>query len=357
MPLPPLPRILAPRMVPRDFYPLSSAEPPFFVGIDLGGTNIKSGIIDNQGRILGYAHLKSEVERGPEAGAQRMAEAACNAAEQGGMTLSDMAHVGLVTPGTMDIASGMLLEPPNLPGWSNFPIRDRVSHYTDLPVAYANDANAAAYGEFWVGSGAAYSSMVMLTLGTGVGGGIITDGSLLDGANSHGGEIGHMIIDSAADARLCACGGRGHLEAYCSATALTARAIEAMQNLSKDDRSLLGPEEDLTPLVLYRAAEAGNAFAEQMILQTARFLGIGITTLLHILDPAAVVLGGAMNFGGTDSPIGKKFLTTVVHEIQTRALPVLSSNLSLHFASLGGDAGFIGAAGIGRLAYQKDERT
>ena len=344
-------------MVPRDLYPLSSAEPPFFVGIDLGGTNIKSGVVDNQGRILGYAHLKSEVEGGPEAGAERMAEAAANAVQQAGMALSDVTHVGLVTPGTMDIQSGMLLEPPNLPGWDHFPIRDRVSQHTGLPVAYANDANAAAYGEFWVGSGAAYSSMVMLTLGTGVGGGIITEGKLLDGTNSHGGEIGHMIIESGPDARICACGGQGHLEAYCSATGLTARAIEAMQKLSQSERNLLGPEKDLTPLILHRAAEGGNAFAEQMILQTARYLGIGITTLLHILDPAAVVLGGAMNFGGADNPVGKKFLTAIVHEIQARALPVLSSNLSLYFASLGGDAGFIGAAGIGRLAYEQHKRV
>ena len=204
-------------MVPRDFYPLSAAEPPFFVGIDLGGTNIKSGVVDNGGHTLGYAHMKSEVERGPEEGAQRMAEVAAAAAAQAGLDLADATHVGLVTPGTMDTQAGMLLEPPNLPGWSHFPIRDRVSHHTGLPVAYANDANAAAYGEFWIGSGSTYSSMVMLTLGTGVGGGIILEGQLLDGANSHGGEIGHMIIDSSPDARLCACGGQGHVEAYCSA--------------------------------------------------------------------------------------------------------------------------------------------
>ena len=162
-----------------------------------------------------------------------MAQAACEAAEQAGMALTDAAHVGLVTPGTMDIASGMLLEPPNLPGWSYFPIRDRVSHHTGLPVAYANDANAAAYGEFWIGSGAAYSSMVLLTLGTGVGGGIITNGQLLDGANSHGGEIGHMIIEAGRDARLCACGGRGHLEAYCSATGLRARGHRSAANAAR----------------------------------------------------------------------------------------------------------------------------
>ena len=344
-------------MVSRDLYPLSSAEPPFFVGIDLGGTNIKSGVVDNRGRVLGYAHLSSQVEKGPEAGARRMAEAACNAAHQAGIELADATHVGLVTPGTMDIRAGMLLEPPNLPGWNNFPIRDQVSQHTGLPVAYANDANAAAYGEFWVGSGASYSSMVLLTLGTGVGGGIITEGALLDGANSHGGEIGHMIIASDPEARVCACGGRGHLEAYCSATGLIARAIEAMQHIPEVERNLLGPEEDLTPLILHRAAEEGSAFAEHMILETARYLGMGITTLLHILDPAAIILGGAMNFGGGENPIGKKFLSTIVQEIQAKALPVLSRNLALHFASLGGDAGYIGAAGIGRMAHDQEKHA
>jgi len=340
-------------MVPRDLHPLSAAEPPFFVGIDLGGTNIKSGVVDNRGRTLGYAHLKSEVERGPEKGAERLAQAAREAAAQAGIVLADAVYVGLVTPGTMDITAGMLLEPPNLPGWSHFPIRDRVSHHAGLPVVYANDANAAAYGEFWIGSGAAHSSMVMLTLGTGVGGGIITEGQLLDGEHSHGGEIGHMIIDASPDARICACGGRGHLEAYCSATGLTSRTLEALQRLPESERNALGSVEELSPLVLHRAAEAGNAFAEQMILETARYLGIGITTLLHILDPATVVLGGAMNFGGGENPVGKKFLTTVIDEIQARALPVLTDNLSLHFATLGGDAGFIGAAGIARLTYQR----
>ena len=195
--------------------------------------------------------------------------------------------------------------------------------------------------------------MVLLTLGTGVGGGIITEGTLLEGANSHGGEIGHMIIVSDPDARVCACGGRGHLEAYCSATGLTARTIEAMRRLPESERTFLGPEEDLTPLVLHRAAEEGSAFAERMILETARYLGSGITTLLHILDPAAIILGGAMNFGGGENPIGKKFLSAIVQEIQAKALPILSQNLALHFASLGGDAGFIGAAGIGRMAHEQ----
>jgi glucokinase len=340
-------------MAQREIHPLSCAEPPYFVGIDLGGTNIKSGLVDNRGRILGYARVHSEVRSGPEAGSQRMANAAHEAVGQAGLPIERVAHIGLVTPGTMDLATGMLLNPPNLPGWSNFPIRDRVSYHTGLPVAYANDANAAAYGEFWVGSGSAHSSMLMLTLGTGVGGGIIEEGRVLNGQHSHGGECGHMIIDPDPEARLCGCGQRGHLEAYASATAIVARTREAIVSGRASVLAERPAERQLTPLDIHRAAEAGDKLALEMILETARYLGLGITTLMHILDPAAVVLGGAMDFGGGENVVGRKFLETVTCEVQSRTFPVLAENVTIAFSSLGGDAGFIGAAGIGRLAYQQ----
>ena len=338
----------------RELFPVSEAEAPYFIGIDLGGTNIKSGVVDNQGRCLGYATVANHVQEGPEVGSGRMALAAKEALSQAGLQVEQVSYVGLGTPGMMDIPTGMLLNIPNLPGWSNFPIRDRVSQNVGLPVAYANDANAAAYGEFWVGSGSQYPSMLMLTLGTGVGGGIIIGEFLLEGENSHGGECGHMIIDSSEEARMCSCGGRGHLEAYCSATAVVARVCEAV---AKGRRSSLaeqcGSERTLTPRDIHRAAESGDALALEIILDTARYLGIGITTLMHILDPAAVVLGGAMNFGGRDNAIGRRFLEATMDEVRKRAFPVLAQNTSIDFASLGGDAGFIGAAGIGRLAYQR----
>ena len=134
------------------------------------------------------------------------------------------------TPGTMDIPRGMFLQPHNLPHWHYFPIRDCVAEAFGLPTAFANDANAAAYGEFWVGSGQKYHSIVMLTLGTGVGGGIIIGDLSVDGENSHGSECGHIIIDSSPTARMCGCGQPGHLEAYCSATALVKRTQELLAN-------------------------------------------------------------------------------------------------------------------------------
>src|SRR5262249_45929616 len=161
-----------------------------------------------------------------EDGARRMGQAVLRAIDKIGIKRRDVGGVGLGSPGTMDIPAGMLIRPHNLPRWYDFPIRDRVIHHCGFPVTYANDANAPAYGEFWVGRGRDFHSMVLLTLGTGVGGGIIIGDLLVDGENSHGGELGHIIIDYTASARRCPCGQLGHLEAYASATAVIARSKE-----------------------------------------------------------------------------------------------------------------------------------
>lgn len=336
------------------FITKSQAEPPFFVGVDLGGTNIKVGLVDDRGRPLVKRSLPTDVPRGPQDAAERMGKAVLEVIAEAGLAVGDVAHVGLGSPGTMDVPAGMLLEPPNLRGWENFPIRDRVSQHCGLPVAFANDANAAAYGEFWVGSGRAFHSMVLLTLGTGVGGGIIIGDHSVDGEHSHGSECGHIIIDHHDDARMCNCGHTGHLEAYASATAVVKRAhdlLDARRDTSVHRRLERGDE--LTTLLLAEEATAGDAFAMELILEAAMYLGVGVASLMHTVDPDGVVLGGAMTYGGHDSPVGRKFLERVREEVRRRTFPVLREKTIVDFASLGSDAGYIGAAGIGRLAYRK----
>ncbi len=336
---------------------ISSRQPPYFVGIDLGGTNIKVGVVDDAGRSVSHANVPSNIGQGPEAGAKRMAEAAQGAVAEASLHLSEISYAGLATPGTMDIPRGMLLHPVNLPGWDNFPIRDRVAHHLGLPVAYANDANAAAYGEFWSGGAARYHSMIMLTLGTGVGGGIIIGDLSVDGEHSHGSELGHIIIDGSDDARPIATGQRGHLEAYCSATAVADRTTEALEaGADSILAAMLDQHGEVTSLMVHEAAEAGDALANEIILETARYLGIGITTLAHAIDPAVVLLGGAMDFGGAECDVGVRFLERVRQEVRRRAFPVIAENLVIDFATLGGEAGYIGAAGIGRLAYMNEKQ-
>lgn len=338
----------------RQFISRAAAQPPYFAGIDLGGTNIKTGIVDNLGQSLAYVTIKSAIEKGPEDGARRMAETVRQAAADADLAIEDVARVGLATPGTMDIAKGLLLNPVNLPGWHDFPIRDRVAEHAGRPVTYTNDANAAAYGEFWVGSGSQFNSLIMLTLGTGVGGGIIVGDQMIEGENSHGSECGHTIINCDADARMCSCGHRGHLEAYASATAVTRRAQEALDAGRESSLGLLRDEGvELSALRVHQAASQGDALAMEIILETARYLGVGITSLLHTIDPAAVILGGAMDFGGAADGIGKQFLDRIKEEIARRALPIVAERITVDFASLGGDAGYIGTAGIARLDHRK----
>jgi glucokinase len=338
----------------RRIVPPAEATPPLYAGIDLGGTNIKAALVDDAGRLVAFHTEPTHADRGPEDTAARMGGTVHALARQAGIATADIARVGLGTPGPQDLPRGMILRAGNLPGWDNFPIRDRVAAHCGRDVTYANDANAAAYGEFWVGSGREYSSLVLLTLGTGVGGGIIIGDTNVEGAHSHGSECGHIIVDTSPTARTCPFGHRGDLEAYASATALVAAARAALAAGGRGPLSdAVAGGEALSPILVARAAAAGDQLALDLILDAARWLGIGIVTLMHTIDPAAVILGGAMTFGGEADPIGRAFLERIRAEVRARAFPVLAEQTVIRYAELGGDAGSIGAAGLARIAHRR----
>jgi glucokinase len=332
------------------------AQPPFFVGVDLGGTNTKIGVVDDLGRPLGSLSIPTEPEKGPEDAVRRMAEAIRRIVEQSGLSMADVARIGLGSPGTMDIPKGMLLKPVNLVGWDNFPIRDRLRHHCGgISVAFINDAAAAAYGEYWVGSGREFHSLVLLTLGTGIGCGIIIGDLSIDGENSHGAECGHIIIDPADDARWCNCGQRGHLEAYASATAVIRRTRDALEaNIPSSLHARLRAGETLTPKLVAEEAEKGDPLSRQIVFETAHYLAIGIATLIHTIDPNGVLLGGAMTFGGHGSPLGREFLERIRQETRRRIFPTLAERTIIDFAALGPEAGYIGAAGVARVEYRRE---
>ncbi|HYW80528.1 MAG TPA: ROK family protein [Thermoguttaceae bacterium] len=338
----------------RSFISRDEAQSPFFVGLDLGGTNIKAGVVDDRGRPLSWLSVPTDADKGPEDAAARMGQAVLQAIADAGLQPSDVARVGLGSPGTMDIPAGKLLKPVNLKGWDDFPIRDRVAHHCGLPVTFANDAAAAAYGEFWVGSGRDFHSMVLFTLGTGIGCGIIIGDFSIDGENSHGAECGHLIINDAEDARVCGCGRRGHLEAYASATAVIKRAEKALTNRhSSSLAARIAEGAELTPKLLAVEAEAGDELSLEIIFEVAQAMGVGIVNLLHTIDPSGVLLGGAMTFGGNQTELGRRFLGRIKEEVNRRAFAVLAERTTIDFASLGGDAGYIGAAGIARVEHMK----
>jgi glucokinase len=316
---------------------------PYYLGIDLGGTNIKSGVVDDAGQPVSSVSIETEAELGPEHGLEKLAEAGRLAVARCGLKWEDIAAVGLGSPGTMDIQGGLLLDPPNLPGWDNLPIRELLAAKLQKKTVLQNDANAAAYGEYWVGAGRNTQSLVMFTLGTGIGCGIVDHGRIIEGRHSHGAECGHIIIQM-ENARQCSCGGFGHLEAYASATALVKRAIEALQTGHDSVLHQHHANNTLSARTIDEAAAAGDPLAYRLMRETAHYLAVGAVTLMHTIDPDIVLYGGGMIAAGAT------FLDQIRADIQVMAFPVPAAQTRIAYAELGGDAGFIGAAGCARLS-------
>jgi glucokinase len=327
---------------------MSAADrrPPFFLGIDLGGTNIKSGVVDDLGRPLSAVSVETYADRGPDFGIANLAEAGRLAVRASNLTMDDIVGVGLGSPGMMDIPAGMLTDPPNLPGWNDLPIRERLADAIRKPTILQNDANAAAFGEYWVGAGRNTRSLVMFTLGTGIGCGIVEEGRILEGRHSHGAECGHIIIEM-ENGRQCSCGAYGHLEGYASATALVKRAQEALEHDCGSTLHDILARDAISSRTIAEAADRGDALAKKLMRDTARYLAVGAVCLMHTIDPDVVLFGGGM------IAAGPSFLNDIRADIVRLAFPIPAARTRVEYAELGGDAGFIGAAGCARHAFGK----
>jgi glucokinase len=319
----------------------------YYIGLDVGGTTMKACVVDSLGKPATSVSMATEPERGQEAGLATMCETIRRAAAAAGKSMADIAGIGVATPGTMDIGAGLILDPPNLKPWRNVPVRQHVHDHFKIPTAFQNDANAAAYGEYWVGAGREVKSMVLFTLGTGVGGGIILDDKVLEGQHSHGGEIGHMCIDY-KDGRFCGCGRRGCLEAYASATAVVKRAREEMPTDPSSALHTMLAEggEELSARSIFIAAIQGDALALKIVDDTAFFLGVGAMNMMHVINPDAIVFAGGM------TAAGEPFLNRVRHHIKRLAFPVPAERTLIRYAQLGSDAGFIGAAACAKFLVE-----
>ncbi len=331
----------------------SLQEHRLFLGLDLGGTNIKAGVVDDRGTVLSRCKRPTEAAKGPQVGLANLKDAAQRATAEAGVTLEQITAVGLASPGTMDLQAGMLLHPHNLPGWDDLPIREEMARRLNRPTVLQNDANAAAYGEYWVGAARDVEILVMYTLGTGVGGGIVIHGRILEGAHSHGSECGHVIIQMDGG-RLCASGQYGTLEAYCGGRAVVERCRELLDSgRASVLNEWVAAGRKLEPKLIAEAAEQGDELAREIVLETARYLGVGITSVMHVVDPHMVLIGGAMTWGGNATALGRAFLERVREEVRARAFPIPAQRTIIEYASLGGDAGFIGAAGCAKAAFEQ----
>jgi glucokinase len=322
-------------------------KPLLYAGLDVGGTTMKAGIVEDNGRPLSSVSLPTEAYKGQEHGLAQMCESIRRAAVEASVDLRDLAAIGVAPPGLMDIPAGVILDPPNLKPWHNVPVRQHIHDVFGIPTAFQNDANAAAYGEYWVGAGREVHSMVMFTLGTGVGGGIIWDDRVIEGEHSHGAELGHIKIEM-TNARACGCGRRGCLEAYASATSVVHRTREALAgDRGRSSLHASAQEEELTSHLIFDAAAAGDELAAKIVEDTAFYLAVGAMNLMHTIDPDMIVYGGGM------IAAGDAFLERIRHHVRELAFPVPAARTQIRYAQLGGDAGFIGAAACGRQLVRR----
>jgi glucokinase len=324
--------------------------PLIWVGLDVGGTSMKGGVIEDGGRVLSSVTLPTEAHRGQEFGLERMAETIRRSVAHAGLRQEQVSAIGVATPGTMDIPGGMILDPPNLKPWRNVPVRQFIHDRFRVPTAFQNDANAAAYGEYWLGAGKGVHSLVLFTLGTGVGCGIIVGDMVIEGRHSHGAEVGHIKIEM-TNPRQCGCGRYGCLEAYASATAVVKRALEALA--ASGGRSALADvlhrEGEITARDVFDAAAAGDGLADKLVEDTAFYLAVGAMNMMHTIDPDMVIFAGGM------IAAGESFLARIRRHVRELAFPVPAANTVIGYAKLGSDAGFIGAAACARQLYRRQK--
>jgi glucokinase len=316
-------------------------QTPYLVGVDLGGTNIVVGAMPADGSAMHAVRSEpTRAHEGADAVTGRIARLIDDVITATGIEAGVPRHrfvgVGIGAPGPLDRQAGIVLITPNL-GWTDYPLRDRVSAAVGLPAALDNDANCATLGEWWIGAARGARHAIGLTIGTGIGGGLILDGALFHGASGIAGEIGHTSIET--NGRRCNCGSYGCLEAYASGTAIATRAREALQagEASRLTDLVHGDPEGITAQTVYQAAELGDPLALHVVRETARFLGTGIANLLNLFNPDVVVIAGGV------TQAGEALFDPLRAEVRRRAFKPAVDACRIVPGALPGTAGVAGA--------------
>jgi len=313
----------------------------YIIGVDLGGTNIVAGAMPEDGsREIAIRSEPTRADQGADAVVDSIARmidtVIAETIAETSAKREDFAGVGIGSPGPLDRERGIVIVTPNL-GWRNFPLRDEVSKRVGLPASLDNDANCATLGEWWCGAAKGARHVIGITIGTGIGGGLILDGRLFHGASDVAGEIGHTTIDSTG--RRCKCGNYGCLEAYASGPAIAERAREALEGgepsilpkLVNDDLS------KITAQIVYDAAKKDDDVARQVVRETANFLGAGVANLLNIFNPDVVVIAGGVTQAGTS------LFEPLRAEVRRRAFRPAVEACKIVPGTLRGSAGVVGA--------------
>jgi glucokinase len=306
------------------------------IAADLGGTNLRAATVDRQGRIhertkqhTPKAEKASEIVRAIVAAAR---ECERRSLEQG----AQISAVSVVVPGTVQVENGVVMKAPNVPCLDGFRLAAALQSELQWPAVLENDANAAAVGEMWMGAGRGHRTIICITLGTGVGGGIILDGKLWRGVDGSAGELGHIGVEPFGGV-ACTCGSRGCLEVFASATAIVRMTREAQPRYPG---SLLHTSEELTARDVYQRGIEGDELALEVFRRMGIYLGVGLASLINIFNPEMIVIGGGVAAGWD------LFIAHVREQIVERAFPIPARRAAIVRAECGDDAGLLGAAHI-----------
>lgn len=313
----------------------------YSLGIDIGGTNIAAGVVDENYNIVSKSKVKTNSSRGYEAVLEDIVIAGQQAVKEADLMIGDMSWVGMGCPGTCNIETGLVEYANNLK-WENVPLQKYVGEALKIPAYIENDANAAALGEYYAGAAKGAKSAIVITLGTGLGAGIIIDGKLFSGSNYAGAEIGHTVIN--VDGEQCTCGRKGCFETYCSATALvkfTKRAIEEnpdtlMIKLSEEEGKVSGR-------TAFKAAKAGDKAGQEVVDYFIKNLACGIINTINIFQPNMLCIGGGVSNEGDNllNPLKERIRKEVYSKNS-------SNNTEIVLCKLGNNSGIIGAALLGK---------
>jgi glucokinase len=300
------------------------------IGVDLGGTNLRTALLRIDGDIFNRRKEATNASDGWKKVVARLVDNITKQREIAAQRGLHVSAVGVGAPGVIRMDTGVVVKSPNFPDWNNLPLRDELEKALHIPVVIENDANAAALGEQWRGAGRGINSMILLTLGTGVGGGVVLDNKIWQGADGMAGEVGHMTL--IPDGRQCGCGNTGCLEMYASARGIVQSYREASGKLEAPQSS------EITSAQIYQDARNGEHVARQVMKDMGSMLGIGIANLINIFNPNMIVIGGGVK------DAWDLFIGSTHEEIMKRAFQVPAERTEIVPSLLGDDAGMIGAA-------------
>lgn len=303
-------------------------------GIDIGGTTVKLGLFDDQGTLLDKWEIPTRKDNGGAYILSDVADSIHNKMKEKSIKKDQVMGAGVGAPGAVDDTGVMVNGAVNL-GWGVFNLPEALESYLEMPVAASNDANVAAFGEMWQGGGKGYQNMVAVTLGTGVGGGIILNGKILAGATGAGGEIGHMHVED-AETEECGCKNKGCLEQYTSATGIVRLA---KRRLEKDDMPSVLRGETITAKTVFDAVKEGDQLAIEVARQFGNYLGKGLANVAAVVNPDIFVIGGGVSRAG-------EILLSYVEPVYQKYAFNACRGAKFALATLGNDAGIYGAAGL-----------